>query len=82
MFQISIVASGSGEEFIIGTAGHLHDATRLVEDCERQFSEWEAEGFPDTAILWLQNFEGCDVYARSIDSDELFVLDDSWEIVS
>ena len=82
MFTISIVTSGSGEEFMIGAVENLTDATALVEDCERQFSAWAADGFPDTAIIWLQNFEGCDVYARRTDSNELFVLDDSWEIVS
>lgn len=82
MFTVSIVTSGSGEEIVIGAVDHLHDATRLVEDCERQFTQWAEDGFPETTILWLQNFEGCDVYARSTDSDELFVLYDGWEIVS
>ena len=79
-YQVYIVESGSGERFDVSDAVmSLDEATEVVNDLDREYINWESDGFPtlDSSDI-LNHYEGCDVACRQGSRDWEF-NDGEWE---
>ena len=82
-YQVYIVESGSGDEYPVSDpVTTLDEATQVVFDLDREYINWEADGFPALqASDILNHYEGCDLYCRRGNSEWMYNSDEEWEEV-
>jgi len=72
-YVLTIVESGSGDEFTVGTFASLEDCDAVLSALDKRHEKWCAAGFPKLAEDdLLRHYEGCDVYATDTDGRGFF----------
>jgi hypothetical protein len=79
--QVTIVESGSGNSYNVGSANTFEKASSLIDELEARFERWSENDFPPLHEQDpLGHFEGCDVYAIDRDGVQYFLNGDTWEL--
>jgi|WetSurSiteA1Bulk_404760.scaffolds.fasta_scaffold121547_1 hypothetical protein len=69
-YRLTIVESGSGEEFTVGLYPTLDECSEALEELDKRHEKWCAAGFPKLSPDDLLNhYEGCDAYAVDCEGD-------------
>ena len=72
--QVYIVESGSGKTFnAYDPVGSLDEATKLVQQMEREFQEWLEVGDMKVKVPeWMRHYEGSDIYAKDLETTDVY----------
>jgi hypothetical protein len=78
-YRLTIVESGSGDEYEVGVYDSLPSCTSALNDLENQHKEWLAQGCPKLPQdHLLRHYEGCDAYAYGSDGTLYAENDGYW----
>lgn len=80
-YRLTIVESGSGDEFQLGVFPTLVDCSDELERLDKRFEKWCAAGFPQLEEDDpLRHYEGCDAYATDTEGDTFIEVGNGlWE---
>lgn len=82
--MIQVTASGGGPTYDVCRVSNLKEGTGVVKALEAIHLHWltvlKSERARNAYPLYIQHFEGCDVYAQG--QTVLFTYTDEWEEVS